>query len=312
MKRTTVQATTTSRRFFAGRTASLACVLALCMAPLGLSACSGSNATNEQAVTSQEAQAETAATTEATEEVQPIYAVTKMSYSYDGITTSRTCTYDDSGNCTSNVYDVAGESETQAFHRETTTEYDEQGAPISQNMVSTSSESSEESSSTFETTLDDDGYLTALVETAESYSVTWAYSYDAEGRLTSTLATNSTDETSATSEWAFNEYGWVTEEAYDAGTDDAISITYSYEGDDPAHPTTATVTTSYSPSMGIEDQTNSYVLAYDENGNVVTVEGTGEYEGSVWTYEYQKVENPSAIATTEASLKVPGGGMSLF
>lgn len=310
MRRTGVQTAKAQRGRFVKQAASLVCALALCAAPFALSACSSGDATSQQAA-SQEAQTE-AATTEAAEEVQPIYVVSKTSYSYDGISTSRTCTYDESGNCVSSTYDVSGESEEYSYHRETTTEYDEQGAPVSQTVTSTSSESTDEISAAYEATLDETGRLTALAETYDESNIDWTYSYDAEGALVSMTSTNTTSDGDATSSWTFNEYGWATEVTYDGGTDDSVTETITYEGDDPAHPTTATETITYSESMGIEPETYSYTLSYDENGNLAKVESTGDYEGAVWAYEYQKVESPGVIAATAASLKMAGGGAALF
>lgn len=313
MRERATQAAKVPRTCTAKRAASLAFALALCMAPLGLSACSSGGSSSEQATTSQETQTEAAATTEAAEEAQPIYVLSKMSHSSDGITTTRVYTYDEQGNCVSSTFDQAGESDEYGFHQEITTEYNEQGAPVSENIVNMSSESSDETPATFEATVDDTGYLTALSETYGDNNIAWTYDYNAEGGLISAAATNTvSDGGTSTSTWTLNDYGWFTEIAYNSGTDDATSTTYSYEGDDPAHPTTATETINFSASMSMEPQASSYALTYDENGNLATVEALGEDGGSVWAYEYQKIETPSVIAATAARLKMPGGGMSLF
>lgn len=288
----------------AKRFATLACAAALCAAPLGLAACSSGDSSSQQAETTAETAAETAAETEE-KQAEPIYVVSKYTSDMQFEDSSQTIDYvytlDDDGNHLGLAVNAVSSTEGGNYSSNYSIEYDDEGMPVSGVFGA-----EEGMPATFETTLDENNRLAKVVKTYsdDATIATWEFTYG-EGDAISSLvctseSTGSEDAYSFTSTYTFNEYGFATGISSASSTGDSTSIAISYEGDDPAHPTTEIAEATYSDGS---TYTLNYELAYDENGNL----SSAKSDTYTMTYEYKLVDSPSASAKVFSSIREVGG-----
>lgn len=210
-------------------------------------------------------------------------------------------TLDEAGNPMSMSFVRDADSDEYDFIQQYSYQTDENGAH-------TSSDKDDGHHTDYETTYDDQGRPSSVAIAYSSSSATRSYSYNDAGQLVSMQEDFVSPETdySYTTITEFNEFGWITKTTSTSNVGLYWELVYTYEGDDPAHPTSASLQELTTDEVtGTTSSVSSYALSYDANGNLVQVDYTSDSGTGSCTYEYVEVESPSVVVALEAALKSP-------